>query len=173
MYIIKSHDIFPIWWRNIYRSNSNSFCEMKSATKYLQVFSAISKDQRGRGNGLSLVTGLQDCLIASCRPDFTTRLCPPGTAKVQDAFLRCTIARNVTCWFSVCCRSCRLVASQLYPQLLSERVFLHQQRVPHPGSPLLQVWLLSSGEEEHRMCQPLCLAVGLQVYIAVVYSIFH
>lgn len=37
--------LFLMWGRNIYsRINSHGFCEMKSATKYWQVFSAISSD---------------------------------------------------------------------------------------------------------------------------------
>lgn len=115
--------LFLMWWRNIYsRINSHGFCEMKSATKYWQVFSAISSDpvRSERKGAWAFLSHGSSGLPHSFRQSwFHHRGALPAPARVQDALLRCSVTQDVTCWFSICHRSCRLVGSQPFPQLLS------------------------------------------------------
>lgn len=166
-----------MWWRNIYsRIKSHGFCEMKSATKYWQVFSAISKDpmrSERRGNGLSLVTGHQDCLIPPCRPDFTTGLPPrplPGCRilcwgalqlRMWPAdFLFAADWREASCTHSFCLKGCLFIS--------------RGSHTPGPHccrSGYFQVEL--SGEREYRMLSNsfwLSVSKSIQLRYAVYFT---
>lgn len=162
-----------MWWRNIYsRINSPGFCEMKSATKYWQAFSADWKDlvrSERQGEGVFLSHRSSRLPHFSLQTWFHHRASPQATAKVQDALLRCTIARDVTCWFSVCHRSC----SCTHSFDLEGNLFIRRgSHTPSPNCCRSGFFQLEpGGEGEHRMCQPLFLAVGLQVYISAIQCI--
>lgn len=172
-----------MWWKNIYsRINSHGFWLMKSTTKYWQVFSVISKDlvRSERQGGWAFHSYRSSGLPhSSLQTWFHHRAAPPGHCQ------------GAGCFAEVHCSSgCDLLIFGLPQELQTGGKSAvptasgwkgvcssaHQQRVPHPRSPFLQLWLLSRGTEWRKsieFCQPLFMAVGLQVYKAVLSSTFH
>lgn len=170
-----------MWWKNIYsRINSHGFWLMKSTTKYWQVFSVISKDlvRSERQGGWAFLSYTSSGLPhSSLQTWFHHRAAPPGHCQGAGCFaeVHCSSGCDLLIFglpqeLQTGGKSAVPTASGWKGVCSSAEGPTPQVSLPAALASFKRNWV---EKESIECCQPLFMAVGLQVYKAVLSSTFH